>query len=114
MKSIRVSATEFQKEYGRYASLARRQAVTLTNHGRAQLVILDAKGYERLRRLESRVAIPRHQLRYWDGALMAAPDVVRADSIIRDQHFQNSRRRESRSLLGADGARKLNRCAVGE
>ena len=56
MKSMRVTASEFQKEYGRYASLARRQAVTITNHGRAELVVLDAEEYERLRRLDSRVA----------------------------------------------------------
>lgn len=58
MKSMRVTASEFQKEYGRYASLARRQAVTITNHGRAELVVLDAEEYERLRRLDSRVAMP--------------------------------------------------------
>jgi prevent-host-death family protein len=58
MKSMRVTASEFQKEYGRYASLARRQAVTITNHGRAELVVLDAEEYERLRRLDGRVAMP--------------------------------------------------------
>jgi prevent-host-death family protein len=58
MKSMRISATEFQKAYGRYASLARRQAVTITNHGRAELVVLDAEEYERLQRLDDRVAMP--------------------------------------------------------
>jgi prevent-host-death family protein len=58
MKSMRITASQFQKEYGRYASLARRQAVTITNHGRAELVVLDAEEYERLRRLDSRVAMP--------------------------------------------------------
>jgi prevent-host-death family protein len=58
MKSMRVTASEFQKEYGRYASLARRQAVTITNHGRAELVVLDAEEYERLRRLDSRMVMP--------------------------------------------------------
>jgi prevent-host-death family protein len=58
MKSMRITASQLQKEYGRYASLARRQAVTITNHGRAELVVLDAEEYERLRRLDSRVAMP--------------------------------------------------------
>lgn len=37
--------------------MARRQAVTITN-GRAELVVLDAEVYERLRLLDSRVAMP--------------------------------------------------------
>ena len=58
MATTRVSASEFQKEYGRYASLAKRQAITVTNHGRDELVVLDAAEYERLRRLDTRVAMP--------------------------------------------------------
>jgi prevent-host-death family protein len=56
--TIRVTSSEFQKEYGRYSALARREAVTITNHGRAELVVLDAEEYERLRRLDTRVAMP--------------------------------------------------------
>jgi PHD/YefM family antitoxin component YafN of YafNO toxin-antitoxin module len=37
--------------------MAKRQAVTITNHGRAELVVLDAEEYERLRRLDDRVAM---------------------------------------------------------
>jgi len=55
---MRITSSEFQKEYGRYASLAKRQAVTITNHGRAELVVLDAQEYERLQRLDDRVAMP--------------------------------------------------------
>lgn len=58
MPATRVTSSEFQKEYGRYSTLAKRQAVTITNHGRAELVVLDAEEYERLRRLDSRVAMP--------------------------------------------------------
>lgn len=58
MASPRVTSSEFQKEYGRYSTLAKRQAVTITNHGRPELVVLDAEEYERLRRLDSRVAMP--------------------------------------------------------
>ncbi len=58
MPSTRVTSSEFQKEYGRYSTLAKRQAVTITNHGRPELVVLDAEEYERLRRLDTRVAMP--------------------------------------------------------
>jgi prevent-host-death family protein len=56
--STTITSSEFQKEYGRYSTLAKRQAVTITNHGRAELVVLDAEEYERLRRLDGRVAMP--------------------------------------------------------
>jgi PHD/YefM family antitoxin component YafN of YafNO toxin-antitoxin module len=57
-KKMRVTASEFQKEYGKYSSLAKRQAVMITNHGRDELVVLDAQEYERLQRLDERVAMP--------------------------------------------------------
>ncbi len=62
MAITRVTASEFQKEYGRYSTLAKRQAVTITNHGRPELVVLDAEEYERLRRLDTRVAMPVERL----------------------------------------------------
>jgi len=58
MPSTRVTSSEFQKEYGRYSTLAKRKVVTITNHGRDELVVLDAQEYERLRRLDDRVAMP--------------------------------------------------------
>lgn len=48
---MRVTSSAFQKEYGRYASLAKREPVTITNHGRDELVILPAHEYERLQQL---------------------------------------------------------------
>lgn len=56
--TTRVTSSEFQKEYGRYASLAKREPVTITNHGRDELVILDADEYDRLRQLDTRIAMP--------------------------------------------------------
>jgi prevent-host-death family protein len=43
--------------------VAKRQALTITNHGRDELVILDAQEYERLRRLDaaSRDEQQRHE-----------------------------------------------------
>ncbi len=62
MASPRVTSSQFQEEYGRYSTLAKRHAVTITNHGRAGLVVLDAEEYERLRLLDTRVAMPTDAL----------------------------------------------------
>ncbi len=45
----RVTAGEFQKEFGRFRSVAHREAVTITNHGRDDLVLLSAEEYQRLK-----------------------------------------------------------------
>jgi PHD/YefM family antitoxin component YafN of YafNO toxin-antitoxin module len=51
------------KEYGRYASLAKHQTVTIiNNHGYAELVVVDAEEYERLRLLDCRVTMPSEVL----------------------------------------------------
>jgi hypothetical protein len=39
MRATKITSSEFQKEYGRYSAMAKRQAVTITNHGRAELVV---------------------------------------------------------------------------
>ena len=43
MKSI--SAVEFQREFGRFRSLAHREPVTITNHGRADVVLISHEQY---------------------------------------------------------------------
>jgi PHD/YefM family antitoxin component YafN of YafNO toxin-antitoxin module len=60
--TTRVTSSDFQKEYGRYSTLAKRHPVTITNHGRAELVVLDAEEFERLQRLDTRVAMPTEAL----------------------------------------------------
>ncbi len=49
-----VTSGELQKEFGRYRSIAHREAVVITNHGRDDLVLLSVDEYKRLRRLEKR------------------------------------------------------------
>ena len=56
MPVTRVTASTFQKEYGRYASLAKRYPITITNHGRDELVILPADEYARLLQLGQQTA----------------------------------------------------------
>ena len=43
MKNI--SAVEFQREFGRFRSLAQREPVTITNHGRADVVLISYEQY---------------------------------------------------------------------
>jgi prevent-host-death family protein len=48
------NASEFQKRLGEFSSIARREPVTITNHGRPSLVLLASEDYERLKRIEER------------------------------------------------------------
>lgn len=53
----RVSAAEFQNNFGRYADAARRTPVTVTRYGRDELVVLSVEEYERLRASDRRVIV---------------------------------------------------------
>jgi prevent-host-death family protein len=46
----RVTSGEFQREFGRYRTLAQREPVIVTNHGRDDVVLMAAEDYARLRR----------------------------------------------------------------
>lgn len=48
----KVTAGEFQREFGRYRVSAQREPVIITNHGRDDVVLLSADDYARLRRYE--------------------------------------------------------------
>jgi prevent-host-death family protein len=50
----RVPASEFQREFGRLRSVAHREAVIVTSHGRDDVVLLSAEEYQRLRNLDRR------------------------------------------------------------
>ncbi len=50
----KVASGRFQKEFGHYRTIAHREAVTVTSHGRDDVVLLSALEYERLRSLERR------------------------------------------------------------
>ena len=47
---VRVPATEFQKNVGRYSDVALTQPVTVTRNGRDRTVMLSAAEYQRLKR----------------------------------------------------------------
>lgn len=50
MKNI--SAAEFQREFGRFRSLAHREPVAITNHGRADVVLISHEQYLAYRQFE--------------------------------------------------------------
>jgi prevent-host-death family protein len=50
----KVTAGEFQREFGRYRTVAQREAVVITNHGREDVVLISADDYARLRRYEQK------------------------------------------------------------
>lgn len=50
MKNI--SAVEFQREFGRFRTLAHREPVTITNHGRADVVLISHEQYLAYQRFE--------------------------------------------------------------
>lgn len=52
-----VTASEFQKNFGRYQAQAQRGAIKVTSHGRDSVVLISAEDYERLRSLDDRVAM---------------------------------------------------------
>lgn len=48
----KVTSGQFQREFGRYRAVAHRKAVTITNHGREDVVLVSAEEYARLRSLD--------------------------------------------------------------
>lgn len=46
---VRVSAAEFQKQFGAYSEQAQREPVTITKHGRDSLVLISNETYERMK-----------------------------------------------------------------
>lgn len=52
---LRVPASQFQRELGRLRSVAHREPVIVTSHGRDDVVLLSLEEYHRLRSLDRRV-----------------------------------------------------------
>ncbi|MCW2308981.1 type II toxin-antitoxin system Phd/YefM family antitoxin [Rhodobium gokarnense] len=50
-----VSSTELIRKFGRYRDIARREPVTIVNHGRESLVLLSSEEYQRLKRRDREV-----------------------------------------------------------
>jgi len=52
-----VTASEMQKNFGRYQAHAQREAVKVTSYGRESVVLISAEDYERFRSLDDRRAM---------------------------------------------------------
>ena len=52
---VKVSSTEFQKNFGRYQDVALTQPVSVTRNGRERTVLISAEEYRRLKRRDRRV-----------------------------------------------------------
>ena len=61
MPPLRVRSSLFQREFGRFAAIARREPVMITNHGRDELVMLSADDYTRLLRSERGVRLGKSE-----------------------------------------------------
>ena len=53
----KISAAEFQNNFGRYSVAARQAPVVVTHYGRDDLVVLSAAEYERMRATFRRVVV---------------------------------------------------------
>jgi len=51
-----VTASELQKNFGRYQLQAQREAIKVTSHGRDSVVLISAHDYERYRAMDMRRA----------------------------------------------------------
>ena len=51
-----VTASDLQKNFGRYQAQAQREAVKVTSHGRDSVVLISAEDYERFKALDDRIA----------------------------------------------------------
>lgn len=71
---MKISAAEFQRSPGRVRSLALREPVFVTNHGRDDLVVLSAHEYDRLKRRD-RQAIRAADLTDDELALLDAVEI---------------------------------------
>ena len=48
----KISAVEFQREFGRFRSIAHREPVAITNHGRADVVLISHEQYQAYQQFE--------------------------------------------------------------
>ena len=75
---LTINASEFQKRVGEFTDIARREAVTVTRHGRPSVVVLSAEDYERMKQIEERATkaisvrnLPRETIRSMRAAKLS-------------------------------------------
>ena len=68
----KATASEFQQSFGAYTAHALREPVTITKHGRPQLVVLAAEEYQRLKRRDRKVGLTVDLSDEWIEAIRQA------------------------------------------
>lgn len=93
----KVSAAEFQNNFGRYADAAKQAPVVVTKYGRDELVVLSAAEYERLRACFRRVLVLNETTSDEAAELIQAlasaprtPEAVALDPLMDDDVLANS------------------------
>ena len=54
---VTITSAELQKQFGKFRDMARRMPVSVTHHGREDLVVMAADEYKRLKSLDDREAL---------------------------------------------------------
>ena len=68
----KATASEFQQAFGAYTAHALREPVTITKHGRPQLVVVAAEEWERLKRRDRKAGLTVDLSDEWAEAVLQA------------------------------------------
>lgn len=69
---VRVTASEFQRSFGKLSDKALREAVAITKEGRDHLVLVSADEYARLKRRDRKVGLAGDLSDEWLDAVRSA------------------------------------------
>lgn len=58
---VTITAAELQKQFGKFRDMARREPVSVTHHGRDDLVVMSKEEYNRLKSMEDEMDKARHE-----------------------------------------------------
>lgn len=78
-----VTATEYSKKVGFFQTIAQREPIVITSHGREETVLISADEYRRLTRLRRRpFLIEELPEEDWRAVEQAMAELERADSVV--------------------------------
>ena len=75
---VRVTASEFQRSFGKLSDRALRETVAITKQGRDHLVLVSAEEYARLKRRDRKVGLAGELSEEWLSAVRAAEVATQA------------------------------------
>lgn len=59
---VKITSAKLQRQFGRFRDMARREPVSVTHHGRDDLVVLSAEEYKRLKSYDDRQSLHAWEL----------------------------------------------------